>query len=288
MTLGSNTTINALPMSSQGQHRLGELGYPLTLPPVEIASEDFEIDFMQDEPLPDEQEDEFQELISQLFSDPLPEDVARWQPPANILSSQNSGFFHGEESVDSDEWNERLAGIPPPPHPKDIPGLPRPVTIPLSPSSSEVSSSTGLSLSIPESRFSDNSDDEGHSFAPTSITSAPMKSLSTISLAITTKFTTGQASPRSQKCNSTNSSGLDANSIRSPIAERPPNPRQHKLLDVIYAEMHAARSVNLAPTSLIENQIRTHFKSTCRVFPRRTRTYSFFCLSIKTCVHVRL
>lgn len=271
LTLGSNTTINALPAPTQPPPVFDERVPPLSLPPVEIASEDFEIDFLQEE-----QEDEFEELITQLFSDTPPGDAGRWKPPANILSSQNSGFFHEEESVEPNEWDENLAGIPPIPPPKDIPARSNPLTIPLSSSSSEVSSSTGLSLSVPESRFSDHSDDEGRSFL-TSVTSVPMKSLSTISLAITAKRSPRRVAPPLQNSTSNESSGADASSIASPTAEMPPNPRQHKLLDVIYAEMHAARSVNLSPISLIENQIRAHFKSTC-CFPYVFwgRTYAYF------------
>lgn len=256
LTLRSNTTIQAPQMSPQGLHVIGERDTGFSLPPVTVESpiDELEYEFLQGDWSP--------QSLSPPFPYPTPEDDRRWQPPPNILSSLDSGLFHELEPRELNQWEGDLL-IPPVPPAKDIPGRSTPLAISLSPSSSDVSSSvTGLSLSGPDSRFTDHSDhNEDQSISPTSRRSGPRKYQSTTSLAINTSSSTGRAP--SQNDHSTNDSGVDSSPIISTSAEMPPNPRQHKLLDVIYTEMHAARSVNLAPISLIDNCIRTHFKSKC-------------------------
>lgn len=256
-TLRSNTTVRIPPVPLQGLHRFSETEPRLPpSPESESPCYELEVDFLRD--------NESQQSFSQLFSYPAPEEDVRWKPPANVLSSLNSGLFHEGEPMETeaDQWEEKLNLFPPPLPPKDIPGRTTSLAISLSPSSSNLSSPTGLSLSVRSSRLTDHTehnDDQWLSSA--SDKSGLRKCRSTNSLAVSTSSSTGP--PPSQNTRLNDHSGVESSPIILTNAEMPPNPRQHKLLDVIYAEMHAARSVNLAPISLIENRIRTHFKSTC-------------------------
>lgn len=264
-TLRSNTTIHVPPVPPQGLPRFSEMDLRLALPLVDNPSDELEPDFLQD--------DESPRSLSEQLPSPPPEDDMRWKPPPNILSSLNSGFFDESDSepTESNEWEEKLDLNPPVPPPKDIPGPSTSLRTSLSPSSSDVSTSaTGLSLSGPDNRFADHSDHNDW-LSPTHDSSGVGRDLSTTSLAISTTCTTGPA--LSQNCISTEDSGADKSPIISVNAETPPNPRQHNLLDTIYTEMHTARSVNLAPISLIENRIRTHFMSACLSSPFSLRWY---------------
>ena len=257
LTLRSSTTVHAPPVPSQELHRFGERDLPrmpLPLPPVESPNDDSEVDFLQN--------DESPQSLSPPQSYPTTEDDMQRKPPPNILSSLNSGLFHEVDPIESSQWEENL--IPPAPPPKVIPGRSTSMAISLSPSSSDVSTSaTGLSLSASESRFTDHSSDHNDDqlFSSTSATSEPTKLLSTTSSAASTSCTTNQAPTLNSHWS--DDSGVDIRPVIAKKPDIPPNPRQHRLLDVIYTEMHAARSVNLTPIGLIENRIRTHFKSTC-------------------------
>jgi hypothetical protein len=44
------------------------------------------------------------------------------------------------------------------------------------------------------------------------------------------------------------------------MEQPPPNPRDHSLLDLVYAEMHAARFINTAPTSIMGSYVSLYFK----------------------------
>ena len=256
LTLRSNRTVHAPPIPPQGLRRFSEVDPILPSPTVESPSCESEVDFTQS--------DESGQSFSQLFSYPTAEDDIKWKPPPNILSSLNSGLSHEVDPIEAEQWEGELNLFPPVPLPKDIPGRLTPLTISLSPSSSEVSSSmTGLSLSGPESRFTDHSDhyEDQLLTPPPSDTSGSTKHLSITSLAVSTAATTGQEPAQSSRWSE--DSGVDGRPSISTNPEAPPNPRQHKLLDVIYREMHAARCVNLAPISLIDGRIRMHFTSTC-------------------------
>lgn len=246
-TLKSNRTLHAPPpIPSQELHRFGEEDLVLSLPRVESPSDYLGVDFLQG--------DDSSLSLSRQFSNLAPEDDRK--PPPNILSSLNSGFFYELEPVD--QWEEKPI-IPPAPPPKDIPGRLTPLTLSLTPSSSDISSSaTNLSLSGPGSRFTDQSDHvEDQLLSPSSDLSGRMKYPLNTSPAASTSCSTGQAPPPSSRWSD---DSMDNRPRVSTTPEMPPNPRQHKLLDVIYTEMHAARSVNLAPVRLIENRIRMHFK----------------------------
>jgi hypothetical protein len=56
-----------------------------------------------------------------------------------------------------------------------------------------------------------------------------------------------------------------SNSLHSdgsrPVSGPPLNPRDHSLLEYIYAEMHASRFINLSPLSLLANSLPVYFKS---------------------------
>lgn len=232
----------------------GERDYRLPLSSEESSTDELDADSLQNESV---------SSLSPSFFYPASEEDIRWKPPPNILSSLNSGLFH-ELDIDPEGWDEKFALYPPPPPLRDMPGPSTPMTISLSASSSDVSSSiTGLSLSIPESsRCTDLTDlNESRLLSPSSDKSAPAKHLSTTSSAASTSCSSGRAPPQSSRWSE--DSVVDRRSVISKIVEAPPNPRQHKLLDVIYTEMHAARFVTLAPISLIEDRIRSHFKGTC-------------------------
>ena len=49
-------------------------------------------------------------------------------------------------------------------------------------------------------------------------------------------------------------------SDRVSVEHRPPNPRDHTVLEFVYNEMHAARFINLEPLSLLGNVLSLHFK----------------------------
>ena len=265
-TLRSNRTITAPRTPAPGRREFVESEPPPPLPPVEDTSGDLEIDFQ------DLQNDELLLPCLRSFSYSNPEEEeeieGKWKPTANVLSSLNSGLMDQVEHIDSNDWDETFAMIPPPPPPKNIPMRLSPLVI-SSPSSSEPSSAsatTGLSVSIPD-RFTHHFDrNEERVLSPASETSGPMKSLSTTSLAISSTCSTGQVPTSPQNVRSSNSL-IGCSPIFPPDPDMPPNPRQHKLLETIYTQMHAARSVSLSPTGLLDNCIRTHFKCTHSLFP---------------------
>lgn len=280
LMLGSNATINILPMPKQTPHKFGENDPLPTLPPVGNTSGKPGVDF----PRHGQNEDP-RRARTRSFSCPTPEHDGRRRPSANrrfepfdpnaigvrnraqqvpSLNLQNSNLLTDMESFESNRRRKKLTIIPPVPPPKDIPKKPNPQAIPSSTSSSDTPSPiTGLSRSVPD-RPPGHLDRNGDPFlSPAPGSSKPMKSLSTSSLVISTSRSTGPVPPSQQNSHSSDNSGADV----SPTAEIPLNPRQHKLLQVMYTEMHATRFVNLAPLSLLENYVRTYFKSTCW-FPR--------------------
>ena len=116
--------------------------------------------------------------------------------------------------------------IPPPPLPKDIPGWSAPLTVSPSPQPGEVSSSNpGLSLSGPESWFTDHADyHEGQLLTPPSDTSGSTKHLPAASFTASTATTTGQDPPQSSHWSE--DSGINSRPSISTSPEAPPNLRQ--------------------------------------------------------------
>lgn len=285
LALGSLADTNATPVPAQALHKLGERRPPLTLTLPESTDGQLEVDFPQRG-----RNDSPKRTRTRSFSCPTPEDDGQWRSTAsrefrpslpNVVgthdhlhrarssNARSSGNPSALTNVESTEWNRQYGGltvIPPLPPPKDIPGKQKPRPIPSISPSVVSDSAAGLSRSVPD-RFIDHLDGNGDQFlSPTRGSAKPIRSLSTSSLAVSTSRSTGEAPPSQRNDLSSDNSGVD-NSISSPTAEIPPNPRQHKVLEVIYTEMHAIRFVNLAPLSLLENYIRTYFKSTC-LFPR--------------------
>jgi len=272
LMVGSNTNVNVVVMPTQTLHEFGEGDPPLTLPPVRDTNGRLEVNFPQVG-----QNGDPGRARTRSFSYPTPGDDGQQRSsasrefgpfdlntvsmhghaqqvrPSNVQNSQNRSVLTDVEPIESNRRDTKLIIIPPVPPPKDIPGRSKPQSIPSSSSSSNVSNpTTGLSRSVPD-RFTD------QLLSPTLESSKPMKSLSTSSLAISTNRSTGQVPSLLQNSHSSDNSGAG----NSPTIEIPPNPRQHKLLEIIYTEMHTARFVNLAPLSLLENYIRTYFESTC-------------------------
>ena len=277
LVLGSNTNVNIVLMPTQTLHKFGERDPPLTSPPVENRNDRLGVDFPQGG-----QDEDPRRARTRSFSYPTSEDdgqrgstasrefgpfdlntvgmhAQRARPP-NVKISRNSGVLTDVEPIGSNRRDKKLIVIPPAPPPKDIPGRPKSQSIPSSSSSNSVSNSTtGLSRSVPD-RLTGHLDRNGDQLlSPILKSSKSVKSRSTSSLAISTSRSTGQVPPLKQNGHSSDNSGAD----NSPTTDIPPNPRQHKLLEVIYTEMHAARFVNLAPLSLLENYIRMYFKSAC-------------------------
>ncbi|KAF9644594.1 hypothetical protein BDM02DRAFT_3121636 [Thelephora ganbajun] len=277
---GSSMGMAVLPMPTQKLHGFGERVHPLTLPPVESTNGRLEVDFPQNG-----QNEDPRQARTRSLSCPTPEDDGQRRSIAsheseqfdlstvgmhdhaqqvrssNVRNSRNSGILTDMELVESNRLEKMLTVVPPAPPPKDIPGRSRPQAIrPSSSSSNEASSSTaGLSRSVPD-RIIDRFDRNGDQTLSLEV-SKPTKSLSTSSLAISASHSTGQVRPLLQNHHLNDNSTTDNAVIHSPSTEIPPNPREHKLLEVIYTEMHAARFVNLAPLSLLENYIRTYFGS---------------------------
>ena len=260
---GSNTSINLIPMPVPQLHKRSGRDRPLTLPPAETTSGELEVSFTRNG-----QNEESKQARARSFSCPTPEEDGQRRTTASRESEQfdlstvgmhdhvqqvrsshvrnprNSAVLTDTEPVEPTRQDKRFVAVlpAPPPLPRDIPIRSKPQGIPSGAWSGGVSGSTdGLPRSAPE-RVADYSDQTGDQLSPTfGAATKPMKSLSTSSLGI---------------CSSP--------ILRSPIPEIPTNPRQHNLLEVIYSEMHAARFVNLAPLSLLENYVRTYFKSMCR------------------------
>jgi len=256
LMLGSNTSINLLPMQEPPRDEFGARDHSSMLPPVENTNGNLGVDFPQNG-----RNDGLGQPRIRSFSCPTTEDDAqRWasaggEPEQFDLStfgmhdhvqqvrSRNSGVPTDTDPIEPNRRDQRprtILQFPLPP-PSDIPTKSEPRAIPFSSWPSEASGSTsGLPRSAPD-RVTDYSDRTGNKLLSPTLEGTipkPIKSLSTSSLGICTSA-----------------------SIRPPIQEMPPNPRQHNLLEVIYSEMHAARFVNLAPLSLLENYIRTYFKS---------------------------
>jgi len=280
LMLGSNTSIHHLPMPPQNLDRFGGRDSPLTLPPAENTSGKSEVDLPRNR-----RSEESRQARARSFSDPTPEDDGQRRTAAthdfepfdlntigmhdhvqqvrssHVRNPRHSGVLADVEPIDpgQQDW---LTAIPPVPPLKDIPERSRPQAIPSSSSSNEIFvSTTGLSRSMPE-RFPDH-----QLLSPPLEATGPklVKSLSTSSLAISHNRSTGPVSPLSQGGRSDGNSGVGNTSpTQSPSPAMPPNPREHKLLELIYTEMHAARFINLAPLSLLENYIRTYFKSGSR------------------------
>ena len=294
--LGSNTSINILPIPAQNLDKFGERDPALALPPAESTNGKLEVGFPQNG-----QNDDQRRTRSRSFSCPTPEDDGQRRTTtshefgpfdlstvgmhdhaqqirsSNVRNSRNSNFLADVEPTESNRRDKKLSLVPPPLPAKDIPGRSKPRAIPYGLLSNEFSNSTtGLSRSAPD-RSTDHFDRNGSQLlSPTFEPSKPMKSLSTSSLAISTNRSIGQISSSQRSGYSNGNSGAGSITIHSPSAEMPPNPRQHKLLEVIYTEMHAARFVNLAPLSLLENYIRTYFKSMCcPIFSSWLVSYSF-------------
>jgi hypothetical protein len=266
--LGSNGNVNTVLMPTQTPPKFGEGSPHLTLPLVEDMNGKLEVDF----PYGWQNEDP-KRVRTRSFSYPTSEDDGQRKPAANrelgpsdlntvgthghaqqasdVQNSRNSGLLTDVEPIESNRRDRKLIVIQPAPPPKDIPGRSRPQPIPSSWSfNGTPNPTTGLSRSVPDSLTGHNRD---QLLSPTIGPSKPIKSLSTSSLAITTSHFTRRVPSLRRK----GAKGV----VKSPTAEIPPNPRQHRLLEIIYAEMHAARFVNLAPLSLLDNHIQTYFKS---------------------------
>ena len=279
LMLGSNTSINILPLTVPPQHKLGTDDRSLALPQVENTNGNLGVDYSQNG-----RNDESKLPRMRSFSCPSPEDDGQRRYSANGESeafdlstvgmhdhvqqvrSRNSGVPTDTEPVELNRRDQRpltILQFPLPPA-KDIPMRSEPRAIPSSSWPSEASGSTnGLPRSAPD-RVTDYSGRTGDNLLSPTLEGTipkPIKSLSTSSLGICTSA-----------------------SLRSPIQETPPNPRQHNLLEVIYSEMHATRFVNLAPLSLLENYIRTYFKSMC-CFHCLPRLVSCSLLSHSRCTH---
>ena len=196
-------------------------------------------------------------------------DHAQQVRSSHTRNSRSSGVLTDTEPIEPNRLDRNLtAAFPaPPPLPKGILGRSEPQTIPSSLSSNEVSSSAnGISWSAPD-RLVEDFDRTGHQLPSPTLdvtASKPRKALSTSSLGVYSNHSTDQVPPLPQNARSNYNLGSDnTSSIHSPKMDGPPNPRQHKLLEVIHSEMHAARFVNLAPLSLLENYVRTYFRSMC-------------------------
>jgi hypothetical protein len=284
MMLGSNASINTLPMPKG--RKSGGRDPSLALPSVENTNGEFGVAFPQNT-----QNEDSRLARARASSCPTPEDDGQrrsfgceFEPfdlgtigmhdhgrqvrPSYTRTSRDAGVQTDVEPVESNRWDSKLTAVlpPPSPPPKDIPGRSRSQPTPPGSMPNEISSpTTGLSRSVPD-RISDRFDRNGDQFLSPhgAMGSGTMKSLSTSTLTTSPRYPNEHVPPLPQ--NGRSSAGFDeddTSTIHSPNPEIPPNPRQHKLLEVIYSEMHAARFVNLAPLSLLENYIRTYFKSTC-------------------------
>lgn len=283
LVLVPNANTNAVPMSTQTLHKFGEGDPSLTLPPVENTSGKLEVDFPQygqsGDPMrartrsfscsTSENDGQRRSTASREFGPFSLKTVGmhghvKQVRPSNDQSSPNSGVLADVEPIESNRRDRKLIVILPAPPPKDIPERSKPQSMPSSSPANNVSNPmTGLSRSVPD-RFTDHRDrNRDQLLSPTLGSSKSIKSMSTSSLAISTSRSSGRVPPSQQNGHSSDNSG-PGDAVSSPSTEIPPNPRQHKLLEVIYTEMHAARFVNLAPLNLLENHIRTYFKSTCR------------------------
>ena len=272
--------LGSFPMPPQTLDELDEP--PLTLPLVEDTDGMLEVDFPQYR-----QDEDPRQSRAWSFSCPTPEeDDGYWMHIAIPEFDLNTVGMHDHtqqvysstirdsptlpemELIESDQQDQEITEVSPAPPLRGIPSRRRSRAIRPSPSSNDLSISTvGLSRSMPESIVERRHRDGDQLLSPTR-PPKPVRSSSTPSLAINTINTsrpTERAPPLPQNDHSSDGSGAD-NFIHSPVVEMPPNPRQHKLLEAIYTEMHAARFVNLAPLSLLENHIRTHFRGTC-LFP---------------------
>lgn len=276
LTLGSSAKTNATPAPARTPHSFGEGDPPLTLTPPESTDDKLEVGFprceQNDSPkrartrslsCPTPEEDEQRRSIASRGFRPSFVNAAGTHDHLHRARSSNSRYpsisiLTDMESIESNRHYGKHTMIPSPLPPTDIPGKQKPRLIPSISPSAVSDSGAGLSRSVPD-RFTDRNGDQLLSPAPGS--ARPIKSLSTSSLAISTSRSAGEAPPPRRNDLSSDASGAD-NSISSPTAEIPPNPRQHKILEVIYTEMHAVRFVNLAPLRLLENYIRTYFKST--------------------------
>lgn len=251
LILGSNTSINILPVPPM--HKPSARADSPTLPQMESTNGKLEVDFPQHEQArvrsfsyPTQEDDRHRWSSASGESEAFDLSTIGMHDHVQQVRSRNSGVPTEAESTElnrRDRASLAILQFPLPP-PRDIPVRSKPQGTPFDSWPNEASSSTnGLPRSAPD-RVTDYSDRTGDKvLSPTLEGTAPkpIKSLSTSSLSIQC------ASP----------------SVRYPVQEIPPNPRQHGLLEVIYSEMHAARFVNLAPLSLLENYLQTYFKSMC-------------------------
>ena len=290
LMLRSNASIN-IPIPTQKLHELGERGPSLAVPPVESANGKLGVDFPRnghnDDPglartrsfsYPTPEDDEQRRSTPSREFEPFDlnavgmHDHAQQVRHSNTQNSQNSGVLADMEPIASNRRDKKLTVVSPPLPLKDIPRRSKPQAISSRSSLNEIPrSTTGLSRSVPD-RFDRNRD---QLLSPTPGSSKPMKSLSTSSLAISASRSTGRVPVLLQNSHSSDNSST-GNAINSPNPDIPPNPRQHKLLEVMYTEMHAARFVNLAPLSLLENYIRSYFRSMCfslRIFAAWSLTH---------------
>jgi len=283
-TRASMDLLSSFPVPPQVPEESDESDPPLTLPPMENTNGRLEVDFQRDR-----QNGDPRLARARSFSCPTQEDDGYWISTSSLDLAQfglstfevydqnqlihSSGIRDSptlpDEPIESNRQDKKITVVPPPfPPPRDIPDRRRPRAIRYTHSSSDLSSitATGLSRSVPESVIEQRHRNGNQLLSPTVGSSKPTRSSSTPSLAINISHPTEQVPPLPRNDHSSDGSGAD-NFIHSPKLEIPPNPRHHKLLEVIYAEMHAARVVNLAPLSLLENYIRTYFKSACLFLP---------------------
>ena len=273
---GPKKNINTLPIPVPQPHGLGARDRSLTLPQVESTNGELGVDFPRSG-----QDEESLQARTRSLSCPTPEDDGQRKYSANRefesfdpstismhdyvqqrRSSHPRNPRNSGEPVESIRWDKNFTAgpLPPPPPPRNIPGRPRPQAMFFSLSPDDVyGSTTRLSRSVP-----DEATDQSLSPALEATAPKQLKSLSTSSLEIRPRNTTAQVHPLLRNNRSAVNFGAgNIPIIRPPSPEIPTNPRRHKLLELIYSEMHMARFVNLAPLSLLENYIRAYFKSTC-------------------------
>lgn len=299
---GFNTNLNILPVPvpRPRPHKFGARDHLLTLPQVENTNGRLDIGFTKNGQIEEPRHGRARSL-----SCPTPEDDRQWRfTPSREFEpfDLNAVGVHAQQARSSRVHNPRNSGVPtdtesteparpdlsylegplpPLPSPMDIPQRSRPQAISFSLSSNEASDSVvRLSRSVPDTI-------SGRSPSTTleATTSGPVKSLSTSSLDIRPRHSTERALPLLQNNNSNSNLGTDNSPIiRHLNPDIPANPRRHKLLEVIYSEMHMARFVNLAPLSLLENCVQTYFKSMCR-FLRSPASVPRSLLSYSRCAH---
>jgi hypothetical protein len=101
-----------------------------------------------------------------------------------------------------------------------------------------------------------------HSFSSSSTPSRTPHSHRRTSFSPSTPTTSVSMSPEFSQFSPVRPSFSYPHLVRT--APKPPvNPRDHTILETIYSEMHAMRFINLAPLSLLPNNLSTWFKGGC-------------------------